>query len=124
MRQPTSDPYAWWRRALAEPRTTRFEDEPQAGFYRRRVVRNGPFLPVEIRLRQVLDAETGDLAEPEVYEAEELGGRRDPYRIWTSCRPISREEFEALTERHHTVDAMAATHVAVDANALLLGPGE
>lgn len=123
IRQPTADPYAWWRRALRDPSTPRHEEEPQAGFYRRRAVRGGPWLPVEIWLRQVTD-EFGALTEPEVFEAEELGQRRNPERLWLSCRPVSEDEYHALIARHRTVAQMAATHAPIDLALVPILPGE
>lgn len=113
IRQPTPDPYAWWRRALNNPATPRYEDEPQAGYYRMRKVARGPWVPVEIRLLSITD-ENGDLTEPERLVAFENGQEIDLYRTWAFGQPIAREEFDALTERHRTDNTMAATHVARD----------
>lgn len=116
MRQPTPDAeaYAWWHRALADPRTARHDAEPQPGFYTRRAVKNGPLLPVHVYLRQEIDPETGELMADEEIAAEELGWSLNPYRSWTFLRPVSREEFDALVERHRSDERMAATHTAYD----------
>jgi hypothetical protein len=113
MRLPTADPYAWWRAALTDRSTPRFDGEPQAGFYKRRMVRNGPFLPVEVKLISEVD-EAGELSAPETYTAEQLGRSQDAARIWTHLRPITEAEFDALVEEHRTNDLMAATHAAVN----------
>ena len=122
IRVPTADPYAWWRIAVEDPSTPRFEDEPQAGFYRRRYVARGPWVPVEIRLVSVVDPETGELTEPERFEAVELGEARDPYRIWLRLRPISEAAWRDLVERHETEAAFAATHAPLDLSRLPTRP--
>lgn len=126
IRQPTPQTaaYAWWSESISGRRLPRSDGDPQAGYYKRRAVKDGPWIPVEIRLRQVVDEETGELTEPEEYEAVELGYLRDPIFIWLSCRPIPREEFDALTERHETMRVMTATHAAIDLSETPIGPGE
>jgi hypothetical protein len=121
MRRPTKDPLAWWSEALLDSRTPRHDAEPQAGFYKRRMVRNGPFMPVEVRLTSVVD-DAGDLSEPEITIAEQLGQKLNPYSIWTHLRPISRGEYDALVEQHRTMDMMAATHAPVDLSQIAIGP--
>lgn len=116
IRQPTprSEQYDYWRRTVSGERVPRIEDEPQCGFYKVRMVRNGPFIPVEIWLEQETDPETGELTADEHLRAICNGETRDPVRIWTHCRAISAEEYDALTENHARIPDMAATHVAVD----------
>lgn len=122
MRQPTRDPYQWWRAALADPRTPRHDGEPQAGYYRRRMVKGGPFLPVEVKLLSITD-DAGDLAEPETYAAEQLGDAVNPYAIWTHLRPIPRDEFDALVSQHRNLELMAATHAPIDLSQTAILPG-
>lgn len=116
IRQPTSKAaqYAFWNRSVAGERVARVEDEPQPGLYKRRMVKGGPFVPVEIWLEQKIDPETGELAADERLRAICNGERRDPVSIWTYCRPIAADEYDALTGAHATIPDMAATHVAVD----------
>ena len=116
IRQP-SDPeaiYSWWRRSVAGERVPRIEDEPQCGFYKRRFVRGGPFVPVAIWLHQEIDPETGELTAPEELRAIEIGRPVDPLRAWIYARAISEPEYGALTGVRDHHDFMAATHVAVD----------
>lgn len=116
IRQP-SDPeaiYSWWRRSVAGERVPRIEDEPQCGFYKRRMVRGGPFVPVAIWMEQEIDPETGELTAPEELRAIENGRPVDPLRAWLYARPISVAEYEALTGVRDHHEFMAATHVAVD----------
>ena len=116
IRQP-SDPealYSWWRRSVAGERVPRIEDEPQCGYFKRRFVRNGPFVPVAIWLHQEIDPETGELTAPEELRAIENGRPCDPLRAWIYARAISEPEYVALTGVRDHHEFMAATHVAVD----------
>lgn len=84
------------------------EGEPAAGFYWRRFVSGGPRVPVEIRVLQDVDEETGELAgdeeliaiigTPEFFEVKE----RWPAVVaaWMSCarNPVTRDQFHALVE--------------------------
>ena len=111
---PENELYAWWSRAIANKCTPRHDADPQCGYYARREVKGGPLLPVHVFMEQEIDPETGELAADEVIRAEELGWSKDPVPLWTYLRPISREQYDALVERHRTDDAMQSTHVALD----------
>lgn len=125
MRQPTPEDQslAWWRDAVTFGETSRHDGEPQAGWFKRRMVKGGPWVPVRIWLHQSIDPETGELDEPEILMAEQNGWTINPATIWTHLRPIGRDEYEALTERHRTMPDMAATHAAIDLAATPIGPG-
>jgi hypothetical protein len=116
IRQPTTwnDAHAWWRRALKDPRTPRHDADPQCGYYARRAVKGGPLIPVHVYLDQEIDPDTGELADDETIRAEELGASKDPVRIWTHLRPISRARYDELIEQHRTDQQMAAPHAAYD----------
>lgn len=43
-----ADHYTWWRNALEGNKGPIKDGEPQAGFYRRRLVRGGPWIPIAI----------------------------------------------------------------------------
>jgi len=116
MRQPSTQAslYAWYRAALHDPRHPRFEDEPQCGFFRLRMVKNGPWVAARIFCEREVDAATGELLGDERMVCEVGGERRDPSRVWTSVRPITREAYDALVREHATNPAMAATMVPYD----------
>lgn len=101
MRTPT-DPdkaYDHWRRACAKERPPVDLNTLQAGFYRRRMVKGGVFVPVEIRLIQVIDPETGELLEDERFEAIVDGSQvRNILKTWEYCcaHPISRDEYDFM----------------------------
>ncbi|OJH45162.1 hypothetical protein [Paracoccus sp. SM22M-07] len=116
IRQPTPEAVAldFWRRTVAGERVARFEDEPQPGFYKRRMVRGGPFVPVEIWIEQDIDPETGELTAPEELRAICNAQPCNPVTVWPYCRAISAADYDALTGTRETIPDMAATHVALD----------
>lgn len=116
IRQPTTraEQYDFWQRSVAGERVPRIEDEPQCGFFKRRYVRGGPFVPVEIWLEQQIDPETGELTADEELRAVCNGERCNPLTVWPYCRPIPLEEYDALTGARDAIPDMAATHVAID----------
>lgn len=116
IRQPTHPDaaYAWWRRSVSGERVPRFEDEPMPGYFKRRMVRGGPFVPVAIWIDQETDPETGELTAPEKLRAIVNGRPVDPMHVWAYARPISRDEYDALTGIRDRIEEMAATHAAVD----------
>lgn len=112
IRQPTRrmDLYRHYWRALEEDASVEVhEGDPQCGWYKTRLVKNGPWVPVEIRMVQVIDELTGELTEPERMICIVAGERRDPARMWTFLTPIPRAEHDALIVRKDEIPAMAAT---------------
>lgn len=106
MRRPTSpeEAYRWHNAALAHiakngtgtrngPRIS--ENEPQCGWYLRKLVKNGAFVPCRIWLEQPIDAATGELTGPEQMLCEVDGKRRNPLDEWTwiCAKPISEDDF-------------------------------
>lgn len=120
IRQPSDldAAYRWWRRSVSGERVPRFEDEPQCGYYKRRMVRGGPFVAVAIWLEQPIDPLTGELTAPEELRAIANGRPVDPMHVWAYARPISPAEYDALTGVRDHHEFMAATHVAVDLGAI------
>lgn len=96
MRQPTLDPYAWHRKALAGLGHAYLE-EPQAGWFKTKLVKHGPWVPARIWLTSFTD-EHGDLIEDEAFWCEVNGSPRDAYWEWHYlCRyPISEDEFHYM----------------------------
>lgn len=118
IRQPSSPvaALAWWRASTRGERRPVFEDDPQPGFYRRRLVRGGPWVAARIDLVQILDPETGELAEPERLTCIVGGDRRDAYREWTwiASNPVTREEHARLEAARLTDPRMAAVLAPMD----------
>lgn len=116
MRRPSTrdEQLAWHRATLAGERPPRIEDVPECGWYKRRYVKGGPFVPVLIYLEQEVDPETGELVDDETFRANCNGEAVDPAKVWNYCKPISEEEYEALVALHERDAMMAATHAPVD----------
>jgi hypothetical protein len=99
MRQPTSiaEQYAWHRAALAgdEPEITA---TAQCGFFKRRLVRGGPWVPCRIWLYAEID-DAGELVTDEILQAEVAGEYADPDDLWSfvAANPISESEFKFLS---------------------------
>jgi hypothetical protein len=100
MRQPTplDQAYAWHTAAMAgDDRET--NDDPQCGWYRRRLVKNGPWVPARIYLERDIDPESGELLGPEVMRCEVDGEQRNAEDQWSwlMSQPISEQEYDYLT---------------------------
>lgn len=116
MRTPTPyrQLYAWHRAAIAGDERPRIADEPQCGWYRIKLVRNGPWIPVRIWCSQHIEAATGELLADERIFAEQDGITVDPIGVWTSAHPISRKAYDQLVELRSYTPAMADDHAPVD----------
>jgi hypothetical protein len=102
MRQPTptADQLAWWRDALSGfGKVVGTINKPQCGWFKRRLVHGGPFVPARIWLEQEVDSDTGELIADEVMLCEVDGRRCDPVeqwpRLWTEV--ITEAEFNYMT---------------------------
>lgn len=95
---PLAEVYAWHRDALAGKRPA-ITYEVHAGFYKRKLVKGGPFVPARIWLHQETDPETGELVADEVYLCEVDGKRLDAEEQWTwlCSRPITEAEFNFMS---------------------------
>lgn len=101
IRQPStfSQLYAWHRKAVACQQPDTHDGLPEAGWFKRRLIKGGPWVPVRIYLEQDIDVETGELASDEVLRIEVEGlDAGDPASHWTYLRPISRAQFEHLMD--------------------------
>lgn len=74
-------------------------DDPQCGWFKRRLVKDGPWVPARIWLEQKIDQD-GELTAPEILRCEVDGRPRDPHNEWTwlAARPIGKKEFEYMTD--------------------------
>lgn len=118
LRLPTSPvaALAWWRDAIAGKRPATHEDEPQAGWYRRRLVKGGPWAAARIWLVQEIDPATGELLAPETFACVVAGERRSAYREWTylASNPVTREEHDRLEAARKADPRMAAVLAPFD----------
>ena len=84
-----TDIWQFWRDALAGKEQTIDADSPQCGFYKIRDGKDGPWLPVMIRMDgSEMRCRVGD------------NSNADPFKIWTWCaaRPISKEDAKHAFE--------------------------
>ncbi|RMA42161.1 hypothetical protein D9R08_12000 [Rhodophyticola porphyridii] len=78
----------------------RHDGDAYAGWFKRRLVEGGPWVPVRIFVEREIDADTGELAGPErlVMEVEGIRSDRDPADTFSWLTPISRAEHDRLTD--------------------------
>lgn len=101
IRQPTpfAQIYAWHRAAIAGENPPMHDGLPEAGWFKRRLVKGGPWVPVRIYIHREIDCTTGELTEPEELRCEIEGiDGGDPEKHWTYLKPISRDEFDHLMD--------------------------
>lgn len=88
MRRPTpqKELYRYYWDALDDIESVSpHPNDPQAGFYRARLVKDGPWVPVAIWVTQTIDKETGELLEPEALVCVVNGKHADPDEAWNWC---------------------------------------
>lgn len=102
MREPTrlTDAYRWWSEALQGLAPPPVNEVPQAGFYKRKLVKGGPWVPVAIWIDSQTD-ESGELTQPEVIRCTVDGKLSDPISEWgyVCSQPITRKEYERLKQK-------------------------
>lgn len=123
MRKPTphSTLYAWHRAAMAGKQPA-INQEPHCGWYKRKLVRGGVFVPARIWMYQPICADTGELLADETMQAELNGAHADPHDLWSwvAGNPICEQEFLFLqstiawSRDHAPAEPMANPHKAVD----------
>jgi hypothetical protein len=111
---PAARLYAWHRAAIAGEAPAIHDGLPECGWYKRRLVKGGPWIPVRIFVQREVDPETGELLGPEVLVADADGKLADPTHHWTYLTPITRAEYEALLFRQSTVPGMADSATPLD----------
>ena len=111
MRVPTPHAvaFAWHSDALAGvygDEAAMHPDDPQCGFFKRRLVRGGVYVPARIWLVSETDIGTGELLSDEILQCEVDGQRADPLDQWSylASNPITEAEFNYMTAlREHAV---------------------
>ncbi|MBX3490861.1 5'-3' exonuclease H3TH domain-containing protein [Parvibaculum sp.] len=95
-----NEAFTWWRDALAGLKPP-IHSEPHCGFFQRRMVRGGVWVPVAIWLEQDIDADTGELLSDERLVCAVGGKEADADAEWTHCagNPITEEEYRYLVAR-------------------------
>lgn len=103
MREPTprEELFRWHREALENAQYgIEIEvnpDEPQCGFFKRRFVKGGPWVPARIWMHQPI--EDGELVGEETLQAEVDGqfATASDQWSWLASNPITEAEFKYLT---------------------------
>lgn len=125
MRHPTprEELYDWHGRALRglAPVIT---DIPRCGYYKRKLVKGGVFVPGRIWMFQEIDPETGELLSDEVLQCEVNGRQADPMDAWPwlCANPITEAEYRYLEARinyasvHQPADPFADARKPIDLN--------
>lgn len=115
------DPDAWWREELVVS-GQRPPDVPQCGYYKRKLVKGGPFVVARIWREPETHLDTGEKTGMDVLRCEVGGKLRDPYAEWVrlSMTPIKAEEyrFEVADAEHaknwRPGDPKATPHEPID----------
>jgi hypothetical protein len=102
MRMPTplDQLYAWHAKAMRGLEPV-IDNTPQCGWYKRKLVKGGVFVPARIWMFQDIDAETGELLSDELLQCEVNGTYADPEDAWSwiCSNPITEQEFRYLSAR-------------------------
>ena len=100
MRKPTPIhvAYAWYNQAMIDWAVgieVEVPEEPQCGYYKRRLVRGGPHVPAKIWLEGETDRK-GNLLDDEVMRCEVNGQYCDPEEqwLWLAGKPISEKDYK------------------------------
>jgi len=107
MRQPTPDSvlYAWWNAALRGERPPVHDGEPHCGFYRRKLVKGGPWVPAMIYVEADTDGDTGELTSDERFACL-LNGKPANAHVqwsWLCGNPITLAEYRGLQHQHNAM---------------------
>lgn len=126
MRMPTPHRvlYHWHTIALAGL-SPPIDDTPQCGWYKRKLVRGGVFVPARIWMLQDICHATGELLSDEVMQCEINGSPADAHDAWSwiCANPITEQEYRYLTARlshaanYDPADPFATPRKAIDFNA-------
>lgn len=94
------DPFAWHRSALTR-RAVIVGDEPQCGWFARRLVKGGILVPARIWIEGAIFDDAGDLVDQPELRCEVNGRAADPFEQWhwLAGSPISEAEFNFMTKR-------------------------
>lgn len=103
---PIEEQFAWWNAALADPLTERHDGDPQPGYYAVKAGKGKPWSAVFIWMEQDLD-EAMELISPVRILARQGNKNVDAYKIWTYCRPVTKERFDRI-------EAFRSTHMHDD----------
>lgn len=97
MRLVTVTQSDWWKRALAGAPVPIKDGFPEAGYYKTKAVRNGPWLPARVWLEREIDDDGEQLNEDRILCLVN-GVECDAVQEWVrlSAFPITPQEYERL----------------------------
>ena len=115
MRQPTplAQLFAWWREACTNPDIKRSDGFPECVYYKRRLIKGGPWVCARIWCDREINADF-ELTGPERLRCEVDGQYRDANEQWTYLMPITRQEYDAILQRHMIAPEMQTPEIAID----------
>lgn len=92
---PGEAPLGWWSEEILHP-GQRVPETPQCGFYMRKLVKGGPFVPAAIWREPQTDPITGEPTGMELLRCTVAGQPRDPLAEWVrlSMTPIKQADYE------------------------------
>ena len=90
------------------------DHEPQPGFYKRRFVRGGPWVPVRIWWHEAARDESGDLLEDEDFRCEVSGEPANAYDQWVKLMPVPAEIDETEYNYLLRLGGWAREHAPAD----------
>lgn len=115
--------YAWHAKAIRglEPVN---DGTPHCGWFKRKLVKGGVFVPARIWMFQDVEPDTGELLSDELMQCEVNGAQADPEEAWSwiCAHPITEQEFNYLAaridfaQRHEPDDAFAQPTKPIDMN--------
>lgn len=93
-------PLAWWEKACRIPPGMKYQDEPQSGFYKTKLVKGGHWVPARIWRETEKDFETDKPTGFDVVHCEVDGKRRNPLQQWDGLAryPIPQKEYDYLVK--------------------------
>lgn len=115
------DPLDWWRASIAGFHPPASPSDPQVGYFKRKLVRGGPWVPAAIFWAGPRD-DDGNLIGDEKLVCIVNGVARDPVDEWTYLlgQPITEEEYRylcdlrAYAKAHDSAEPLAEPHKAID----------
>lgn len=101
IRQPSNEyDLLWWHRAYMNRERPPISDGiVHCGWFKRRWIKNGPWVPARIFVVSDICPDTGELTCDEEFRIEIEGiDKGDPVDHWSYLKPISEEEFHRLMD--------------------------
>lgn len=115
------NPFEWWEEELLA-KGQPIPDLPQCGYYQRKLIQSGPYVPACIWRECQLDIETAEPTGRDVLLCEVNGLRKDPHSEWMRvvAQPISEKEYRfkvadiAHARRYRPGDPLANPERPID----------